>query len=542
MESSFQVMVARTEFIRSRPLLGHAVAVLLAFGALWVRFALGSALNGYPLITWFPAVLLAAFLGGFWPGVTASVLGGFLAHRYLIAPDAPINALWPVGVVAILFFTINVSIIVGLTSGMLDALKRFRQSESALQSLNSELERRVAERTKALHAEMTERNRAETALRHLQKMEAIGQLTGGVAHDFNNMLSIVIGSLDMARRRLTGSELPQLPKLLENAAEGARRAATLTARLLAFSRQQPLEPAPVDINKLVAGMSDMLRRTLGEIIEVETVLSGGLWRTFVDAGELENALVNLAVNARDAMPNGGRLTIETANADLDDRYAMAYADVTPGQYVLVSITDTGTGMSAEVMERAFDPFYTTKDIGKGTGLGLSQVFGYVKQSRGHVKLYSEPGQGTTVKLYLPRFRGTDAPKPVPQAPAMQGGSRDITVLVVEDDAQVREMTAASVHELGYNVLVANDGAHALALLKAEAIDILFTDVVMPGLSGKELADRAWQERPALKVLFTTGYTRNAIVHNGVLDQGVALLTKPFTLPQLAAKLNEMCGG
>jgi CheY-like chemotaxis protein len=354
------------------------------------------------------------------------------------------------------------------------------------------------------------------------------------------MLAIVTGSLDMAKRRLKGTEDPKVAQSIDHAAEGARRAAVLTQRLLAFSRQQPLEPQALDANRLVSGMSELIRRTIGETIAVETVLGGGLWPCFADPAQLENALINLAVNARDAMPDGGRLTIETANVHLDELYVAANPFAAPGQYVMLGVTDTGAGMSPEVVERAFDPFYTTKGPGHGTGLGLSQVFGYVKQSGGHVKIYSEPGRGTTLRLYLPRHMGAVAAgdEKLPAAELPRGRAEQL-ILVVEDEEQVRVMTVEALRELGYSVVDAPDGAAALARLgELERLDLLLTDVVMPGMNGRELADRLCAARPGTPVLFTTGYTRNAVVHNGMLDPGVAFLPKPFTIDQLARKVAE----
>jgi signal transduction histidine kinase/CheY-like chemotaxis protein len=393
-----------------------------------------------------------------------------------------------------------------------------------------------------LEAEIGQRTMAQSQVRQLQKMEAVGQLTGGIAHDFNNMLAIVIGSLDMARLRLSGSEDPRVGKCIDNAAKGAERAATLTARLLAFSRQQALQPQVLDVNKLVGSMSELLRRTLGEQVQVETVLAGGLWRVCADQGQIESALVNLTVNARDAMPSGGKLTIETGNAELDERYAREHDEVTAGQYVLLSVSDTGSGMSAEVSERAFDPFYTTKEVGRGTGLGLSQVFGFVKQSSGHVKIYSEIGRGTTIKLYLPRYSGHDpeAPDRVAGAATVPGGQAQEIILVVEDDDRVRQMSVDALRELGYTVIQAGNGDQAIERLTGHPnIALLFTDIVMPGMTGRQLADRALEIRPDLKVLYTTGYTRNAIVHNGVVDYGVSFLAKPFSIAALAVKIREV---
>jgi PAS domain S-box-containing protein len=398
--------------------------------------------------------------------------------------------------------------------------------------------------------DVTERREAQKALQRAQeelvqaqKMEGIGQLTGGVAHDFNNLLTVIIGNLEAAQRNLRGSVDPaRLGRSIENAMRGAQRAASLTQRLLAFSRRQPLEPKPVDVGRLITGMSELLRRSLGEQIGIETVLTGGLWRVHVDPTQLEVSILNLAVNARDAMPGGGKLTIETANVHLDESYAAAQTEVVPGQYVVICITDTGTGMSREVLSRAFEPFYTTKDIGHGTGLGLSQVYGFVKQSGGNVKIYSEVGEGTTVKIYLPRLH-SDEGAPVlaeaeGRAPQSSGGQ---TILVVEDEADVRAYTTGILSELGYRVLEASIGATALQILQNHPeIVLLFTDVGLPGgMTGRQLADAARKLRPDLKILFTTGYARNAIVHDGRLDPGVVLVTKPFTYAAVASKLSDV---
>ncbi len=380
----------------------------------------------------------------------------------------------------------------------------------------------------------------QEALRQSQKMEAVGQLTGGIAHDFNNMLAVVIGSLDLLERRM-GHEDARSRRYVEAATEGAKRAALLTQRLLAFSRQQPLQPERIDPNKLVSGMSDLLRHSLGADVRLETVLAGGQWRTHVDPNQLENVILNLAVNARDAMPDGGRLTIETHNAHLDERYAATHLGVPAGQYVLIAVSDTGTGMPPEILAKAFDPFFTTKDVGKGTGLGLSQVYGFVKQSGGHVKIYSETGQGTTVKIYLPRLSGpSDDEMPSASQQAAPAGDDREVILVVDDEAAVRRFSADALLELGYHVIEADGAAAALRLLeKHPEIVLLFTDVIMPDVNGRKLAEEARQLHPGLKVLFTTGYTRNAVVHNGVLDEGVALIGKPFTVDQLANKIREV---
>ncbi|WP_245519609.1 MULTISPECIES: CHASE3 domain-containing protein [unclassified Mesorhizobium] len=390
----------------------------------------------------------------------------------------------------------------------------------------------------ALLNEIETREKAESQLRQAQKMEAVGQLTGGIAHDFNNMLAVITSAMNLAQRKLARGEHDVL-SFVEAAADAAARAANLTARLLAFSRQQPLAPQIVDANRLVTGMSDLLRRTLGHAIEIETVLAGGLWKTHADPTQLENAIINLAVNARDAMDEEGKLTIETANCHLDEAYAAAHPQVKAGQYVMIAVTDTGTGMPADIMAKAFEPFFTTKPAAKGTGLGLSQVFGFVKQSGGHVKIYSEPGEGTTIKIYLPRFTG-----PEEAAQPVKAGSRsDVpateTVLLVEDDARVRASTAAALLELGYTVIEAAGGDEALQKLgENAAIVLMLTDIVMPGMNGRQLAEQARRQSLSLKVVFMTGFTRNAVVHNGVLDHDVHFIAKPFTLEQLAAKLRD----
>ena len=378
---------------------------------------------------------------------------------------------------------------------------------------------------------------AQEALRQSQKMEAVGQLTGGIAHDFNNMLAVVSGSLELLGRRLPQTD-SRARRYVEAAADAARRAALLTQRLLAFSRQQPLQPEAIDANKLVSGMSDLLRHSIGAEVRLETVLAGGLWSTHADPNQLENIVLNLAVNARDAMPDGGRLTIETQNTHLDDNYVRSNLGVASGQYVMIAVSDTGSGMPQEVIDKAFDPFFTTKPVGKGTGLGLSQVYGFVKQTGGHVKIYSELGQGTTIKIYLPRLQGalSDTGTQDAGSAMLRGDSREV-VLVVEDEPAVRRFSVDALTELGYQALEADSAAAAIRALEAHPeIVLLFTDVVMPDINGAKLAEQVRHRWPSLKILFTTGYTRNAVVHNGVLDPGVDLIGKPFTLNALATKL------
>ncbi len=396
-----------------------------------------------------------------------------------------------------------------------------------------------------LQQEVARRERTELALQQALKMEAVGRLTGGVAHDFNNLLTAILGNVDLALRRVPEND-DRLRRSLNSARQASERAAKLVQRLLAFSRQHPLEEKAVDVNRLVQGMSELLRRTIGETITVETVLAGGLWKTAVDPNQLENALLNLAVNARDAMPEGGRLTIETANTYLDEAYVAANAaDMASGQYVLVAVSDSGAGMTRDVIDRAFEPFFTTKPMGAGTGLGLSMVYGFVKQSRGHIKIYSEAGEGTSIKIYLPRL--TDEATVEPWMPSEPTRDADVAVLrpeqilLVEDDEEVNRFSSEVLRDEGYHVISTHEGASGLRLLDANPdVKLLFTDVVLPGgMNGRQLADEARRRRPDLKVLFTTGYTRNAIIHHGRLDADVELLTKPFTSDALAKKVRQI---
>jgi len=414
-------------------------------------------------------------------------------------------------------------------------LSRSDHLNEQLKRLNETLEQRVSD-------EIRERLQAEDALRQAQKMEAVGQLTGGVAHDFNNLLTVIMGGLDSIKREIdkeSDIDVRRLRRMQALAFQAADRAATLTSRLLAFARRQPLAPKPINLNKLVSGVSDLLQRTLGETVAFETVMAAGLWLAHADPTELESALMNLAINARDAMPNGGKLTIETANVSLDENYVSRLVEPVPaGQYAMLAVSDTGEGMDKETVDRVFEPFFTTKKAGKGTGLGLSQVYGFVRQSGGHIRIYSEPGHGTTVKLYLPRDSRAEAPANDEIASAADGGSE--TVLVVEDHDGLREYSVGVLRELGYRVLEAPNGRRGLELLKERSeVDLLFTDVVLPDRNGRELADEALTLRPDLKVLFTTGYTRNAIVHNGRLDDDVSLITKPFTFERLASKVRKL---
>lgn len=386
--------------------------------------------------------------------------------------------------------------------------------------------------------DITQTREMNERLRQSQKLEAVGQLTGGVAHDFNNLLTVILGNAELLSEQLTDQQ--QLRMLAEMTATAAERGAELTGRLLAFARRQPLEPKQVNLNRLIQGMDSLLRRTLPENIDIETVYAGGLWLCEADPAQLENALLNLAINARDAMGDGGKLTIETGNTQLDETYAGLHEEVIPGQYVLVSVSDTGCGMPPEIVSRAFEPFFTTKQMGKGSGLGLSMVYGFTKQSGGHIKIYSEVGEGTTVKLYLPRaVNSADAIYEGHVAPVIERGHEKI--LLVEDDPLVREHVNVLLKGLGYQVITANNAADAMdMIMQLPDLDLLFTDIVMPGLmNGRQLADRARELRPELKVLFTSGYTENAIVHHGRLDRGVHLLNKPYRRQELAAKVRKV---
>ena len=392
---------------------------------------------------------------------------------------------------------------------------------------------------KAREAELEQ---AQEQLRQAQKMEAVGQLTGGIAHDFNNLLTGVIGSLDMMQRRLARGETDKVDRYATAAITSANRAAALTHRLLAFSRRQPLDPKPVSANKLVSGMEELLRRTIGESVRLEIVTAGGLWQTLCDPHQLESAILNLAINARDAMPQGGQLTIETCNAHLDNAYAAQQRDVTPGQYICICVTDTGTGMNADVIAKAFEPFFTTKPIGQGTGLGLSMIYGFARQSEGYAKIYSEEGRGTTVKLYLPRYYGEaeDAESAAGELTDAHRSQAGEVVLVVEDETAVRDLVVDVLGDLGYRAVEAVDGPSGLKLLQSDMrVDLLVTDVGLPGLNGRQLADFARAHRPDLKVLFMTGYAENATIANGFLEPGMEMITKPFAIEALATRIRDM---
>jgi len=414
-----------------------------------------------------------------------------------------------------------------------DRLIDLSESERRLQSTLETLEQQVEERTAQLRHN-------EEALRQSQKMEAVGQLTGGIAHDFNNMLTGIIGSLELLRRRLARGRTEDLDSLIDLGVTSANRAAGLTHRLLAFSRRQSLDPKAVQMNTLVLSMGELLQRSLNESIHLEMRLDDNLWVAEADPNQLESALLNLVINARDAMPEGGKLVVETSNQVLHRDFTAAYSNLEPGDYVMLSVTDNGSGMPQSVVSRAFDPFFTTKPIGQGTGLGLSMIYGFSKQSRGHVSIDSEVDQGTTVRLYLPRFRGEEAVQPVSdsqQAPYAMDGE---TVLIVEDDPAVRVLVSAVLSELGYAFVEASDADGAVPILNStQRIDLLISDVGLPGMNGRQLAEVGRQYRPGLKVLFITGYAEHAAVRGGFLDSGMQMITKPFTFDLLTAKVREM---
>ncbi len=391
--------------------------------------------------------------------------------------------------------------------------------------------------------DVTEQRAVEEALRQSQKMEAVGQLTGGIAHDFNNLLQGITGSLDLVQKRIAQGRMAELDRFVTGAMNSANRASALTHRLLAFSRRQPLDPRPVRANPLVASMEDLLRRTLGERVHLELVLAGGLWTTLCDPNQLESALLNLAINARDAMPDGGKLTIETCNAHLDSQYAARQREVAPGQYVCICVTDTGVGMDEATIARAFEPFFTTKPIGQGTGLGLSMIYGFARQSEGYAKIYSEVGNGTTFKLYLPRFRGpTEEDHALPELSQDHQANAGETVLVVEDEPVVRGLIVEVLSDLGYAAIEAADGNQGLEVLQSKRrIDLMITDMGLPGLNGRQIADAGRQLRPELRVLFMTGYAENAALASGFLEPGMAMITKPFAMELLATRVREILG-
>jgi signal transduction histidine kinase/CheY-like chemotaxis protein len=534
----------------------YVLAILVVAVAILLQVVIDPYVTGAKFIILFSVIIGIGLVAGFRPGLLATGLGG-LAVAYLFIPPAYSFAVTGLGdQLALALYALVGFVYCLVVRSLRRAVLELEEERRRQREAAAMLERRVAERTRELsganagllataerlRGEIVERERAQDQLRQAQKMEVVGQLTGGVAHDFNNLLTVIIGQLDWLGRQTHDLD-DRLRSRLMAAQSAAERAASLTQRLLAFSRRQPLMPRLLDSNRVIGDMDELLRRTLGEQIALETVLAAGLWRIEADQSQLESALLNLAINARDAMPEGGRLTIEAANCFLDEAYAESHAEVTSGQHVMIAVTDTGTGMSPEVLEHVFEPFFTTKDIGRGTGLGLSQLYGFVKQSGGHVNIYSEVGAGTTVKLYFRRAVLATEPRGEPVAQRASEPCAAVassTLLLVEDDPLVRLFGATTLEDGGYTVIEAHDGLDALAKLDEHPeVSLLVTDVGLPGgMTGRVMADEARRRRPDLRVIFTTGYARNAIVHNGVLDPGLRFLGKPFTAEMLLRKVAE----
>ncbi len=490
---------------------------------------------------------LAFVIGGMCAGALVSLsyyLPAFIAYAYLSALPLAAGFLLSGQTVYVAMGCMAVVFVAAITF----AAHHFNRAFVSGLRLNLDLSKRTEELTRRteelitvntrLQAEIAQREAAESRLHQAQKMEAVGQLTGGIAHDFNNLLTAVLGNIELIEQD-GQRDAERIRRLAGAARHAAERGGTLTARLLAFSRRQALRPQYTDVNQLVNATSDLLRSTLGERITIETALPSGLWPVFVDPSQLENAVINLALNARDAMSDGGKLTIRTGNAYLGEEYKAAHPEVDVGEYMMLDVTDTGAGMPAEVIGRAFEPFFTTKPIGEGTGLGLSQVYGFVGQSKGHITLESEPGAGTSVKIYLPRLVGMK--EAAGKAPvATDSLPTQATILVVEDDCDVREYIVAALTELGYSVLEAGEASTALSVIdRHPEVEILLSDVGLPGINGRQLADEARRRHAGIKVLFISGYAKDAIVHDGIVDTGVELLSKPFTMNSLARKIAQI---
>jgi signal transduction histidine kinase len=503
----------------------YLIAALVPGLATVLRLALDPWIEGVQFITYFPALIVVAVACGFRAGLVAAILSTLASWHLIIEPRRSFDLREPEDALTIALFLLTALMIVAIAAATRLAIGRYRH-------LALTLSKRVDRRTEELA-------RAQASLVQAQKMEAVGRLTGGIAHDFNNMLAIVIGNLDVAKRRLAQGRT-DLGRQIDSAMEGAQRAAALTQRLLVFARRQPLEPAVTDLNRLIGGLTELLRRTLGERVRTDLTAAPGLWPVKVDQAQMESAIINLAINARDAMPGGGTLRIVTENIRVSDEEPAPAEGLAPGDYVAVTVTDSGTGMAPDVAAKAVEPFFTTKEVGRGTGLGLSQVYGFVTQSGGHIEIDSALGAGTSVRLYLPRHAGAAAAEG--KAPAERTAPRGLpgeVALVVEDEDQVRRTTVEALVELGYGVREARSGVEALAILASDpSVTLLFTDLVMPGLDGRELAERALRQRPDLRVLYTTGYAPESGAEGSLADGHPALLLKPFSFDELARKVRE----
>jgi signal transduction histidine kinase len=502
------------------------IALLVPGAATLLRLAIDPWVEGVQFITYFPLLILVALVCGFRAALLAALLSTAAAWYFIIAPRHSFALPRAEDGIGIVLFLATALMLVSIAGATRLAIGRYR-------ALSGSLSRRVEQRTAELE-------NAQASLVQAQKMEAVGQLTGGIAHDFNNMLAIVIGNLDIAKRRLAQGK-GDVARQIENAMDGAQRAAALTQRLLVFARRQPLQPTVIDVNRLLAELSELLRRTIGEAVRIEAAPRRGVWPVCADPAQLESAIINLAINARDAMPRGGTLRIETAGVGIPEDQAVPESGLCAGDYVMIVVSDTGAGMAPEIAARAVEPFFTTKEVGRGTGLGLSQVYGFVKQSGGHLEIESREGAGTTVRLYLPRHEGGPAPaRDAGGSGEAPRGSPGEVVLIVEDEDQVRRTTIETLTALGYGVREARSGVEALAILANDpAVTLLFTDIVMPGIDGRQLAERALRQRPDLKILYTTGYAPEGGPAATLPDDHPAMLRKPFSYALLARKVREM---
>jgi len=520
-------------WLRERPWIGYMVAVFGSVPELLLRLGCAKSLAGVPFVTFHPVIFIAALIGGLGAGLTAIAVSAVLADFFILPPLNAFSLGWVDGWVPLLsFIGVDCVIVVLLALAMATIIRLF-DAGTALRARTAELEAQFAERSLLLR-------QTEEQLRQAQKMEAVGQLTGGLAHDFNNFLTGIKGSVELLRLRISQGRFGELDRYLTAAETASDRAAAVTHRLLAFSRRQTLDPKATDINGLIAGMEELISRTVGPAIAVKVLPAAEQSTALVDPNQLESALLNLCINAKDALPEGGRITIETTHRWLDGEMASALG-LGAGAYILVSVRDNGSGMPAEVVERAFDPFFTTKPLGQGTGLGLSMTYGFARQSGGNVRIASEPNQGTTVTLYLPRADGGPGDAGVEAAKPDWSGKPSETVLVVDDEPYVRMLVAETLAEMGYRILEAEEGMAALQILRSNVpVDLLITDMGLPGgINGRQVADGGRALRPGLRVLFITGYAENALSNDGRLEAGMQLLTKPFSMEVLATRVREL---